>query len=715
MYLYVLYRNSVLFICCWLLLLFFGGTNPIGINEYYNDNASLYTKGVSGIPSTGSSISLQQFYGKAKPVTSFSPKLFTYTNGETQTFTVPFTSTYTFVLIGAGGSTATTGGSGNAQQSGSTGGFGGFAIVDIPLIAGETITLGIGGAAGYADSTPANSAGYALRGGTAGSGQGAGGGGTYIYTSSPGTRANYNGYLAGVGGGGGGAFHGFPGNIGGSGIGDASAADGNGYGYANVEGPTPASGSLSGGSATISGKLTGATGANGSNGNTGGAGGGGFGGGSSGAGGGSTAGAGAAGGTITTTFTTSVTAKGGAGGGGHNSNCGGSGGGGGMLLFTSYNPTYFFLSHASIVSIKNGGTHSTLNNIRNFSSFNTVVNSINSLTGVTPDYSLGTPAWIKDSDTYNNARHGAVYIYNQQGLYAFTTHTFTNAGATGRTGPILSQIQSAYSAAFWAQNTTNLNMTTQGIQLWTVPATGSYTITAVGALGGSGRFTGGYGTSMKGTFNLTKGEIIKILVGQKGLDRDANGGTNNNEGGGGGGTFVAKSDNTPMIVAGGGGGSGSSSSGLNASTSTSGVAGKSSYSGTGGINGGGGGGAQSGAAGDGSTPGGTGISCSFGAGGGGFYSRGGYHCNGTVGTQGSSFLEGGIGGVGGAQGNGVEGGFGGGASVGHRSPGGGGYSGGGGDGDDGGGGGGGSYNNGANQTNSVSSNTGHGYVTITAI
>jgi len=46
----------------------FGGTNPIGINEYYNDNASLYTKGVSGIPSTGSSISLQQFYGKSKYV-----------------------------------------------------------------------------------------------------------------------------------------------------------------------------------------------------------------------------------------------------------------------------------------------------------------------------------------------------------------------------------------------------------------------------------------------------------------------------------------------------------------------------------------------------------------------------------------------------------------------------------------------------------------------
>lgn len=44
----------------------FGGANPIGFDEYYLNAASGYTSGVSGIPNTGSAISLNQFYGKAK-------------------------------------------------------------------------------------------------------------------------------------------------------------------------------------------------------------------------------------------------------------------------------------------------------------------------------------------------------------------------------------------------------------------------------------------------------------------------------------------------------------------------------------------------------------------------------------------------------------------------------------------------------------------------
>ena len=54
---------------------------------------------------------------------------------------------------------------------------------------------------------------------------------------------------------------------------------------------------------------------------------------------------------------------------------------------------------------------------------------------------------------------------------------------------------------------------------------------------------------MEGTFNLSKGETIQILVGQEG-------GINNvtNSAGGGGGTFVVNGSNTPLIVAGGGGG-----------------------------------------------------------------------------------------------------------------------------------------------------------------
>lgn len=44
----------------------FGGSNPISINEYYYNSASGYMNGVSGIPSIGTAISLNQYYGKSK-------------------------------------------------------------------------------------------------------------------------------------------------------------------------------------------------------------------------------------------------------------------------------------------------------------------------------------------------------------------------------------------------------------------------------------------------------------------------------------------------------------------------------------------------------------------------------------------------------------------------------------------------------------------------
>lgn len=46
----------------------FGGTNPISLSEYYANANPSYTADVSGIPNIGSAISLNQFYGKAKPV-----------------------------------------------------------------------------------------------------------------------------------------------------------------------------------------------------------------------------------------------------------------------------------------------------------------------------------------------------------------------------------------------------------------------------------------------------------------------------------------------------------------------------------------------------------------------------------------------------------------------------------------------------------------------
>lgn len=67
-------------------------------------------------------------------------------------------------------------------------------------------------------------------------------------------------------------------------------------------------------------------------------------------------------------------------------------------------------------------------------------------------------------------------------LYEFTSHTFTNCGTTGRTGPALATCQSSYNTA--EANTwkgTYLTMVTNGIQEWTVPSTGTYKITSLGA------------------------------------------------------------------------------------------------------------------------------------------------------------------------------------------------------------------------------------------
>jgi hypothetical protein len=141
-------------------------------------------------------------------------------------------------------------------------------------------------------------------------------------------------------------------------------------------------------------------------------------------------------------------------------------------------------------------------------------------------------------------------------LYAFTTATFTTGGATGRNGPTVTQARSGVGNPSWAAS--YLNMTTAGIQDWTVPKTGSYTITCLGARGGqAGSNSGGWGFGARaiGTFSFIQGEVLRIVVGQKGVDTVANG--NRCSTGGGGASAVWKRDSTaePLIVAGGGAGS----------------------------------------------------------------------------------------------------------------------------------------------------------------
>ena len=290
-------------------------------------------------------------------------------------------------------------------------------------------------------------------------------------------------------------------------------------------------------------------------------------------------------------------------------------------------------------------------------------------------------------------------------LYPFTTWTFTNAGATGRFGPTLGQCTTAYSAAPWASNTAYFNMTTQGYQLWTVPKTGSYTVTCAGAGGGGATASFGCGRIIQTTVSLTQGTIVQIVVGQQGV---SNGSSQSS--GGGGGSFLA-SGTTPaagvcLVAAGGGGGflgvATSSYSDQNGSTSTSGNN-SSDNTGTGGTGGNGGTGSQGGWGGGGGGFSTNGTAGSQPAGGGWGYSGLGFaFVNGAAGGDTATTAVGGFGGGAGTHGNTGGGG------------GGGGYSGGGGSGQNASGavgGGGGSFP--AGSTN-LGLNQGMGYITITA-
>ena len=68
-------------------------------------------------------------------------------------------------------------------------------------------------------------------------------------------------------------------------------------------------------------------------------------------------------------------------------------------------------------------------------------------------------------------------------LYAFSSFAFDTAGTRGVYGPNLATFQNHYQAYSWTQDTNFFNVTTDGIQRWTVPVTGTYTFVAKGAEG----------------------------------------------------------------------------------------------------------------------------------------------------------------------------------------------------------------------------------------
>ena len=283
--------------------------------------------------------------------------------------------------------------------------------------------------------------------------------------------------------------------------------------------------------------------------------------------------------------------------------------------------------------------------------------------------------------------YGALTKKGSSGGAVTGTRNFTNCGKEGSEGPSQSNCNTAYAS-------TDLNgevTVTSGIQYWTVPTTGTYTITAIGATGGNESETNvkvGLPAKIIGDFSLTQGEVIKILVGQHGWKASCRPGW-----GAGGGTFVTKNDNTILVIAGGAGSGHTFYHGTyshqNANTGESGNYNAQTH--YGGTNGNGGGGTTSGSSGAGYSGDGTTGNSSTST-----------LCTGvpTQHTTPKSFLNGGVGNV-------IGGGFGGGGGVTNTwGGGGGGYSGGGAakTGYPFVGGGGGSKNNGSNQTNSLSDN-----------
>lgn len=142
---------------------------------------------------------------------------------------------------------------------------------------------------------------------------------------------------------------------------------------------------------------------------------------------------------------------------------------------------------------------------------------------------------------------------------------FTTLGHVGRDKPTQADADAQY------EQTVEV---TSGIQKWIVPETGRYLISATGAAGGKGggvltdtRCLGGFGAIISGEFNLTAGDELYMLVGNKGTDNTQTSG-NATTGAGGGMSVVAIKDDTqtdmlfstipvrPLVVAGAGNGGG---------------------------------------------------------------------------------------------------------------------------------------------------------------
>ncbi|KAJ9595248.1 hypothetical protein L9F63_013458 [Diploptera punctata] len=189
-------------------------------------------------------------------------------------------------------------------------------------------------------------------------------------------------------------------------------------------------------------------------------------------------------------------------------------------------------------------------------------------------FGIGVPLDQTDGYIYNTT-----YCYGtasdkvtNENFFNRTMYTFGTCGAKGRRGPTSENCTKAYH-----HTPTNVTVLPEGIQRWTVPEGGYYTIIAKGASGGSGLDGSSSSAAMvRSVIELDRGQHVYMLIGQEGLKgrNKSNNALRDVQnrlvsvrnltnftycaGGGGGGTFVflMSRDNgsVPLVVAAGGGG-----------------------------------------------------------------------------------------------------------------------------------------------------------------
>lgn len=172
-------------------------------------------------------------------------------------------------------------------------------------------------------------------------------------------------------------------------------------------------------------------------------------------------------------------------------------------------------------------------------------------------------------------------VYDLTDLYVFSTFTFTS-NIVGERGPTLGNLYNIYSNSgnTWLTSTDYFTVPDawRGYQVWTVPRTGSYLITAAGSRSGCiTTFAGntqygnahGRGAVVRGIFNLNRGDKLTLVVGQPGANTTQP--STYSSPGAGGGSFVVLGNIAsvgpgnviPLIIAGGGGSPGSWTSNTN--------------------------------------------------------------------------------------------------------------------------------------------------------